>query len=164
MTVSSLSAALPFILEAEGATHLEALLDRLAVEREVVEARLLEHGAMLLRGWRVESVADLRQVVGAISGGAPLFNYAGGASPRRALGEGSYTSTEYPPQLQLSLHNELSYADVFPRRLYFLCLMPPASGGETTLGDSRRILAAIDGEVLDRFRTKGIRYFRNLSP
>jgi alpha-ketoglutarate-dependent taurine dioxygenase len=111
----------------------------------------------------VSSVADLTSFVSAFSDGTPLFNYAGGASPRKMLGEGSYTSTEYPPHLQLSLHNELSYADVYPARLYFLCLVAPEEGGETTLGDSRRILRRIDPAVLERFRENEVRYVRNLS-
>jgi alpha-ketoglutarate-dependent taurine dioxygenase len=99
-----------------------------------------------------------------LSGGAPPFGYAGGASPRKALGEGSYISTEYPPELELSLHNELSYADVYPTRLYFLCLVEPEVGGETTLADSRLILTKIAPEVVERFRERGVRYIRNLSP
>jgi hypothetical protein len=66
--------------------------------------------------------------------------------------------------MTLSLHNELSYADVWPSRLYFFCVEPAPSGGETSLADSRRILAALDPQVVDTFRARGIRYIRNLSP
>lgn len=164
MTVSALPAALPLRVQAEGLLSVEALLDLVEAEREQLEARLLVHGALLFRGWQPASVADLRRFAAGFSGGAPFFGYAGGASPRKALGEGSYTSTEYPPQLQLSLHNELSYTGAYPSRLFFLCLAAPTEGGETTLGDSRRILARIDPDLLARFRSRQIRYIRNLSP
>ncbi|HLM01247.1 MAG TPA: TauD/TfdA family dioxygenase, partial [Pyrinomonadaceae bacterium] len=59
-------------------------------------------------------------------------------------------------------HNELSYADVYPRRLYFCCLTPAETGGETTLGDSRRILQNIDAETVETFKNKKICYVRNL--
>jgi alpha-ketoglutarate-dependent taurine dioxygenase len=75
-----------------------------------------------------------------------------------------YSSTEYPPEMTLSLHNELSYADVWPTTLYFFCLVPAASGGETSIADSRRILAALDPELVETFRRRRLRYVRNLSP
>jgi alpha-ketoglutarate-dependent taurine dioxygenase len=136
------------------------LLELVRAERAKLAEKLLTHGALLFRGFEV---ADLGGFARAFAGRETLFGYAGGASPRKALGGGSYTSTEYPPDMTLSLHNELCYADAFPRLLYFQCLVEPQSGGETTLGDSRRILAAIDPAVADRFRSKGIRYIRNLS-
>jgi alpha-ketoglutarate-dependent taurine dioxygenase len=104
--------------------------------------------------------------VSAFSGSGGAFGYAGGASPRQAIEaeSGVYTSTDYPPEMTLSLHNELSYADRYPSRLYFFCRVAARSGGETTLGDSRRILEGINRRVLDEFRTRQIRYVRNLSP
>ena len=112
------------------------------------------------------SAGEFATTVGALAGSA-LQEYAGGASPRRPLEEGKrpvYTSTEYPPELTLPLHNELSYSDVYPRRVYFGCLVAPAWGGATTLGDSRRILEAMPAAVRDAFEAKGVRYIRLLSP
>jgi alpha-ketoglutarate-dependent taurine dioxygenase len=143
----------------------------LAVERSgggdaaAARPRLAEHGALLFRGWGVHSLADFQAFVADFSDGAPPFGYAGGASPRRRIGEqGLYSSTEYPPEMTLSLHNELSYADVWPSRLYFFCVEPAASGGETSLADSRAILDALDPALVEKFRALGIRYIRNLSP
>jgi alpha-ketoglutarate-dependent taurine dioxygenase len=144
-------------IEPEGQADLQALLDLAAARRAELDAQLLEHGALVLRGWTVRTLEDFAQVVAAVSGEASLFNYAGGASPRNALnGAGLYTSTEYPPHVALSLHNELSYADVHPRRLFFFCLVAAETGGETTLADSRRILQALDPEVADAFRRRGV--------
>ncbi|MBW3560176.1 MAG: TauD/TfdA family dioxygenase [Proteobacteria bacterium] len=149
----------------DGSTRLEALLERVAAEREALQARLLETGALLFRGWALSEPEHFARFVRAFSGDQPLFNYAGGASPRNALETtGLYTSTEYPPHVALSLHNELSYADVQPRRLFFFCQTAAQTGGETTLADSRRILRAIDPAVVEAFRRRGVRYLRNLSP
>jgi alpha-ketoglutarate-dependent taurine dioxygenase len=126
-------------------------------------AQLLIGGALLFRGYEVTTVADFQRFVGAFTGAAARFDYAGGASPRDRVDAGVYTSTEYPPQVGLSLHNELSYADLHPSRLFFCCLVAPELGGETTLGDSRRILRRMDPAVVDTFRTRGVRYVRNLS-
>jgi alpha-ketoglutarate-dependent taurine dioxygenase len=141
----------------------DAAAEMAAERRDEFAAALLRHGALLFRGFALDSVAAFIRFVKACSGNDRLFDYAGGASPRDALGDGSYSSTEYPAHLGLPLHNELSYADRYPKRLFFCCLAEPASGGETTLGDSRRILARIDPAVADEFRRRGLRYLRNLS-
>jgi hypothetical protein len=39
---------------------------------------------------------------------------------------------------------------------------PPQSGGETPLGDSRKIIKAIDPEIAGRFRSRQVRYDRFL--
>ncbi len=162
-----MASALPLEVHADGRDDVDGLIERAAAEREGLEAQLLANGALLFRGWQVETLADFRRFVTAFAGTERLFDYSGGASPRSDLGDksgGVYSSTDYPPHVALSLHNELSYAGIFPSRLYFFCLVPANEGGETTLGDSRRILAGIDADVLERFRRKGIRYIRNLSP
>ncbi len=155
---------LPTPLSATADGSVDALLGMVAEERERLSELLLRSGALLFRGFEVATLADFGRFVRAFAAGGELFSYAGGASPRNALGDGSYSSTEYPADMTLSLHNELSYADVYPRRLFFFCLQAAETGGETTLGDSRRILQAIDAEVVDRFKARGVRYARNLSP
>lgn len=138
-----------------------------AAQRAALSAQLLICGALVFRGFDLRTTEDFSRVVDAFSGGAPRFGYTGGASPRRDLdggGRGVYSSTEYPPDIELSLHNELSYTDVQPNHLYFFCIAPAERGGATTLGDSRRILARIDPEILKAFQASGLRYVRNLSP
>jgi alpha-ketoglutarate-dependent taurine dioxygenase len=160
------ASALPLRIEAPAGADPEELIDAATRGRAALTAKLLDYGAILLRGWGVASVDQFRAFVSAFSGSSTAFGYAGGASPRRAIdGEsGVYTSTDYPAEMKLSLHNELSYADRYPTRLYFFCRVAPRSGGETTLGDSRRILAGLNREVLDEFKAKQVRYVRNLSP
>jgi alpha-ketoglutarate-dependent taurine dioxygenase len=161
------SQQLPLVVEPAGdkenEANLDALLETALACRDFFREKLLRHGAILFRGYRVRTAADLELLVENFSGGEKLFNYAGGASPRRALGGGVYSSTEYPAAYALSLHNELSYADVYPRHLYFCCLIPAETGGETTLGDSRRILQNIDAEVVTSFERKKVCYVRNLT-
>ncbi|HEX8246692.1 MAG TPA: TauD/TfdA family dioxygenase [Pyrinomonadaceae bacterium] len=156
----------PVADEKENAAGLDLLIETARGGRDFFREKLLTHGALLFRGYQVRCVADLERFVQEFSGGEKLFSYAGGVSPRNPLGSskggGVYTSTEYPAQYALSLHNELSYADVYPRHLYFCCLTPAATGGETTLGDSRRILQNIDAGIAELFKNKKICYVRNL--
>lgn len=140
---------------------LDALIDLTANEREFFRENLSRCGALLFRGFDLKTVAEFENFARRFSG-KELFNYAGGVSPRRSLGTGIYTSTEYPPELTLALHNELCYSKNYPRFVYFFCLVAPESGGATTLGDSRRILRNIAPEIVASFVNKNVRYDRFL--
>ncbi|MGA8806777.1 MAG: TauD/TfdA family dioxygenase [Thermoanaerobaculia bacterium] len=149
---------LPLIVSAAGSP--DALLDQYEAERESMDARLLQHGALLFRGFGIDAEETLSRVVRAI-GGEPL-GYVDGNSPRRKLGSGVYTSTEYPPEFFISLHNELSYSSRWPARVFFCCAVAPQNGGETPLADSRRILQRLPADVRDAFVTREVKYIRNL--
>jgi alpha-ketoglutarate-dependent taurine dioxygenase len=159
--------AKPFLIRPTAGLEVQAAVADAMAQRDALFAQLLVSGALLFRGFELRTTEEFGRLVDALSGGSPRFGYAGGASPRRALEGGGgivYNSTEYPPAIELSLHNELSYTDAYPSLLFFFCLVAPERGGATTLGDSRRILSRIDESVLQAFRTHGVRYVRNLSP
>ncbi len=152
---------LPLVVEPEFDASFESLVKTANDRREFLREQLLRYGALLLRGFQMENTADFEKFARVFSE-KELFNYAGGVSPRRVLNDGVYTSTEYPAQFSLSLHNELSYSNIYPSLLFFGCLIAPQTGGETTLGDSRRILQKIDRQILDLFKRKKLCYIRNL--
>lgn len=158
---------LPFALRCgpDDEPSFDALLRLIREKEDSLGELLLIHGAILLRGWPVRSCDQFAELVERLSGRSGLLQYRGGASPRRSLSAGEqpvYNSTEYPPDMELSLHNELSYSSAWPDRIYFLCMTAPAEGGGTTLGDSRDILAGMPPAVRARFEAKGLLYIRNL--
>lgn len=157
------SQKLPLVVESGSQNKSIELLSDLAIsQREFFRQRLLQYGAILLRGFDVRTIDEFENFARLFSG-KEFFNYAGGVSPRIALSKGVYTSTEYPPNLTLALHNELSYSEIYPRHLYFFCQTAPQIGGQTTLGDSRRILRNISPKTVGLFKHKKIRYDRNLT-
>lgn len=109
----------------KNAASLDALVSMCFLNEELLRKNLLERGALLFRGFAVQTPDDFERFVRAFSG-VNLLDYAGGVSPRIELTKGGvYTSTEYPPHLSLALHNELSYSDKFPAHVYFCCLVAP---------------------------------------
>ena len=155
------SQKLPFVIEAGKPRGLQALHDFARAEKDFLRARLQTAGALLFRGFEVRTAEEFREFVQKFSD-REFFNYAGGASPRFAIRKNVYNSTEYPPHLGLELHNELSYSKNFPHHLYFFCETAPARGGETTLGDSRRILRRICPEIAALFKDRRVLYERHL--
>ncbi|ANW17655.1 TauD/TfdA family dioxygenase [Streptomyces clavuligerus] len=87
--------------------------------------------------------------------------YVNGNSPRTKVGSNVYTSTEYPAEYVISMHNELSYAAKWPTRLAFFCEIAAETGGATPLVDSALWLESLDDEVRDAF-AGGVRYTQNL--
>ncbi|SMF41815.1 Taurine dioxygenase, alpha-ketoglutarate-dependent [Tistlia consotensis] len=131
---------------ADHAAELEALADRA--------------GVLLIRGFRIDGPAAFRAVCAAIR--PDLRTYAGGDSPRSGVADRVYTSTEYPQELEVLLHNELSYAGWSPDRLFFGCLLPAATGGETQIADGRAVYRALPAGLRERFETRGIAYLQHL--
>jgi len=124
-----------------------------------LESMLCEHGAILFRGFSIPDVEGFRQFVDAASSGLVKYKYR--ASPRREVADRVYTSTEYPADQRIFPHNEHAFSPVFPRKLFFYCDVPAASGGETPIGSGRRILDAISPATRQKFRKKGVMYIRN---
>lgn len=135
------------------------LIDWASGQREVVEEHLSRHGGVLFRGFGIDSPEKLERLIGALST-SPL-RYTERSSPRSQVAGNIYTSTDYPPERSIFLHNEQSYNLAFPLRITFCCLVPAERGGATPIADSRRVLAGIDPDVRARFEREGYRYVRN---
>ena len=127
--------------------------------RKWIESQLLEHGAILWRGFDVGNQGDFEKFLGSVD--AALMDYVEGATPRTSLGGNVYTSTEFPANQSIALHNELSYVVTFPMKVWFLCLQPAEEGGETPIADVRRIHDLISSSTRDRFNERGWMLVRN---
>lgn len=120
---------------------------------------LHENGALLLRGFEVLGEQAFQTLVRSF--GHPLLNYEFGSTPRKAIEQGVYTSTEYPAHQVIPLHNEQSYTLQWPMKIWFHCVQPSAEGGETPIADSRRIFQQLDPALRQRFEDKRLMYVRN---
>ena len=117
----------------------------LAAERAHYTEMLPWVGAILFRGFGVRTAELMSRNLAALR--VRPVNYLGGDSPRTALGEAIYTSTDAPPPIKIPLHNELSYATHYPRYLFMACKDPAEEGGQTIIADGRRVFAGVDPEV-----------------
>jgi alpha-ketoglutarate-dependent taurine dioxygenase len=122
---------------------------------------LRKHGGILFRGFSSGTEQGLRRFTDSI--GMKIMHYMEGATPRKALGNNIYTSTEFPPEHTIALHNENSYVMTWPMKICFACVIVPRDRGETPIADVRRVLHRIDSSVLRRFEVKGYMLVRNFS-
>jgi alpha-ketoglutarate-dependent taurine dioxygenase len=131
-------------------------------ERALVDAWLLEHRALLFRGFGVRDVASFDRFVGATSDGAKL-EYKDRTTPREDRGTRIYTSTVHPPEERIELHNEGTYWLTWAAKLYFMCSQAAATGGETPIADVRAVYRRIDPAIRARFELHGLMLVRNFN-
>lgn len=150
---------LPLVFSADGEVPADPA-DWAEAHRDEIETALHRAGAVLLHGFAISSADEFRAFCAAMS--PELRNYVGGDSPRTDVADQVYTSTEYPAHLEVFLHNELSYAGWSPDRVFFCCLVPAETGGETHVADGREIYHRLDPAVRDRFEQRGVTYLQHL--
>jgi alpha-ketoglutarate-dependent taurine dioxygenase len=126
---------------------------------EYFEDLLCRYGAVLFRGFEVSNAAHFRTVFRSLVG-EPL-EYTERSSPRREVGDRVFTSTTYSAEREIYLHNEQSYNLHFPRYIAFFCETPAATGGETPLADTRKVLTRIDSSIVNNLASRGYTYVRN---
>ncbi|MFN8294128.1 MAG: TauD/TfdA family dioxygenase [Chitinophagales bacterium] len=151
----------PLVVEAEGET-LAQLKQSIAANFKF-ENELLQHGAVLFRGFPVNTPAEFEQIAAAID--ADLKNDYLGTSPRDKVAGTDYvfTASELPPFYPIMQHCEMSFLPHPPRKLFFYCHIEPQLGGETPICDFRKVYQQLSKEVLQEFETKGVLTVRNYS-
>lgn len=127
--------------------------------RPWIETELSAHGAILFRGFRINSVGDFRGFATSVSN--ELIVYRERSSPRTELAHGVYTSTDHPAHQPIALHNEQSYTLNWPMKIIFCCLQPAKWGGQTPIAGNRSILKRLDESVLQEFDARQVTYVRN---
>src|SRR5215213_9074786 len=136
------------------------LADWAASHRSDLKAKLLEHGALLFRGFNLTSVSDFERCASAIC--PDLFSEYGDL-PREQVSSKVYGSTPYPSNQSILFHNESSHLHRWPMKIWFFCVKAPAQGGETPIVDCRRVYELLPEDLRDRFARKGIMYVRNFT-
>ena len=136
------------------------LLEWAASNKEAIEAFLLKHRALLFRNFNLNTTALFNEFVKLTSSGQ-LLEYRDRSSPRHEVGDKIYTSTDYPAQQSIFLHNEGTYWLTYPLKIYFGCLIAAQQGGETPIADCRNIFQRIHPQIREKFIEKKVLYVRN---
>lgn len=118
-----------------------------------------EHGAVLLRGFTPLDADGLAELATGLTG--ELRDYDNRSTPRQRVNGRVFTSTEYPPDQTIPLHNEMSYTASWPGTLFLACMVPAPVGGETPLADGARVCARVPASTRERFERNGVMYVRN---
>jgi alpha-ketoglutarate-dependent taurine dioxygenase len=149
--------AIPLALEPE--TDDADIVSWARSNAQFIESLLLRHGALLFRNFNIDSLPVFKEFAESTS--AALMPYSEPSTPRTELTADVYTTTEYPATENISLHNEMSYSHVWPMKIWFHCIKPADTGGETSIGDSRKVFQLLSPGIREAFARRNVMYVRN---
>lgn len=135
------------------------LIDWVGNNLDLVERHLQQYGGILFRNFPVQDLVEFGKLIKTIS--SDLIEYSDRSSPRHAIHDKIYTSTDHPADQSIFLHSENSYAATYPLKIFFHCVKPAQQGGETPIADTRKLYQRIPKTVCDRFAQKQVMYVRN---
>lgn len=130
----------------------------MASQRDWVQAQLGEHGAVLFRGFGIQSPAAFEAAAQALCADLLTEN---GEHVRVPGTRHVQTPVAYSATQKLLWHNENTFNARWPLKLLLGCLQPATTGGETPLVDSRAVYARIPAAIRERFMRHGVMYVRN---
>ncbi|MEG5063351.1 amino acid adenylation domain-containing protein [Microcoleus sp. B3-A4] len=134
------------------------LIDWAKNNRTSIETKLQQHGAILFRGFTEPLVSTFEQFALGIC--PELFSEYGDL-PREGIGGKVYGSTPYPADQTIFFHNESSHLHRWPMKIWFFCVQPAQSGGETPIVDCRKVYQLLDPKLREKFAQKQLMYVRN---
>lgn len=126
-----------------------------------LEAKLKESGAILFRGFPVDSAESFDEFSNSF--GYPNFTYKESLSNavRINFTERVFTANEAPKDVEIFLHHEMAQTPISPSKLFFFCKSAAEQGGETPLCRSDMLFADLlkqMPEVAADFANKGLKY------
>jgi non-ribosomal peptide synthetase component F len=127
---------------------------------DYIDEELLKHGGILFRGFEIDDVTKFEKVALAIC--SELFHEYGDL-PRDSVGGKVYTSTPYPADQPIYMHNESSQIHQWPLKICFHCVTPADEGGETPIVDCRKIYQSLSSDLRALFAEKKLMYVRNFT-
>ena len=134
------------------------LIDWAKHNRTAIETKLQQHGAILFRGFTDSLVSTFEQFALGI---CPQLFGEYGDLPREGIGGKVYGSTPYPADQTIFFHNESSHLHRWPMKIWFFCVQPAQSGGETPIVDCRKVYQLLDPKLREKFAQKQLMYVRN---
>lgn len=111
-----------------------------------VQAQLDEHGYLLIRPG--EPVSDGKFLELLVGDGEVVDYNRYGNTPRPKMESAELTRVvDWPHDILVIPHNELTYHTTFPMKLAFVCKQPATFGGETVMYDCARAFANLSPEL-----------------
>ncbi|CAL0324102.1 unnamed protein product [Lupinus luteus] len=144
-------------------SHALPLTRAVKEHKTFLESLLLKSGAVIFRGFPVNTASDFNDVVESFE--YEELPYVGGAAPRTNVVGRVFTANESPPDQKIPFHHEMAQVPEFPSKLFFYCEVEPGSGGETPIVLSHVVYERMKEkypEFVERLEKYGLLYIRVL--
>jgi alpha-ketoglutarate-dependent taurine dioxygenase len=151
---------LPLIVSPENnESSKQTLINWIQSNKNEIEQKLTESGAVLFRGFEIQTPQDFEEVAKSVD--ADLKDDYLGTSPRDKKSGFVFSASELPAHYPIMQHCEMSFLPSAPRRLFFYCHVEPEYGGETPICDFRKVYLDLDPKIREEFERKGVKHIRN---
>ena len=149
------------VVNKDNLTDMNACLAWIKANQQALEHHLRQSGAVLFRGFPVDSAETFDQFSAAFD--YPNFTYQESLSNavRINFTERVFTANEAPKDVEIFLHHEMAQTPISPSKLFFFCKSAAEEGGETPLCRSDLLFAEFKKlmpDVAQAFVTKGLKY------
>jgi hypothetical protein len=155
------------VLSADAGADQNAALQWVRDNRRGFDARLVEHGAILFRGFPLAGAADFDAFIQAFD--YPNFRYEDSLSNavRNVYTERVFSANEAPAEVTIFLHHEMAQTPIYPSRLFFFCEQAASQGGATPICRSDVLLERLtvrSPKFIADCEAKGLRYANVMPP
>ncbi|MBD3759629.1 TauD/TfdA family dioxygenase [Rhizorhabdus sp.] len=154
----------PLFIEAKADAFpdVPSAIEWVGAHREALDALILEHGGIVLRGLPIESAADFNALVHNF----PLYKpgYVAGMSPRKKVKEDVLESTRLDKNFKIQLHSEMAYMKQYPPRIAFFCRTAAPIGGETIIGKMSEFMKRLPADLAAKLDSHDYHVVRNYAP
>lgn len=142
-------------------TTLDEVRTWIGQHRDALLESLSQHGAILFRGFPVDSALDFDAFIRAF--GLASFTYEESLSNAVRVNKTElvFTANEAPADVSIFLHHEMAQTPLYPSKLFFCCEKAPGAAGETPLCRSDVLLERlqeVDAGFVDACMRLGVRY------
>lgn len=131
-----------------------------------LHTKLIEHGAILLRGFPVDSPEAFEKMLDLTD--YKNMPYVGGAAPRTQVTQSRIvTANESPASEKIPFHHEMAQTPHPPGYIFFYCDIASETGGATSILHSGEICQRffeIDEAFASKVEEQGVRYIRVMPP
>lgn len=127
------SSPFPLAFICQDVATLEEVRGWVADNRDTLVAQAAAHGAVLFRGFPLQTDQHLDAFIAAFD--LPNFTYQDSLSNavRTNRTERVFTANEAPADVNICLHHEMAQTPVYPSKLFFFCEQAAEHGGATPL-------------------------------
>ncbi|MFT4629049.1 MAG: alpha-ketoglutarate-dependent taurine dioxygenase [Arenicella sp.] len=126
-----------------------------------IEAALARSGALLFRGFPIDSVETFDAFSAAFAYSSFTHQESLSNAVRINFTERVFTANEAPKNVEIYLHHEMAQTPISPEKIFFFCLSAAEHGGATPICRSDKLYAALkssDPQLAQQFVDKGLKY------
>ncbi len=151
----------PQIIACDTAASMSDVQNWIADNKETVLDDLARHGAILFRGFPVQTDIEFDSFIQAFSLRGFTYQESLSNAVRKNRTERVFTANEAPPAVSIFLHHEMAQTPLYPSKLFFYCEKAAEEGGATPICRSDILLRELE-KIAPQFvadcEKKGVRY------